>query len=316
MPHQLFLSHDARDRKKAQAVGQAIQRLTLGQITVWHSSDDTPDGGLRPGQVWLDEIRNRIAASRAVVVLLTPRSLTKPWLLFEAGFGAAQQNCAVIPICIGIDSAADVPFPLAMYQAFQLADYASLKRFVEKLLAMHEIPFEEVMARPVLQEAVAALTQPDDELPQDQKLPREVSLTEAMDNLREYFDRRFAQLLSATSDSTAPSAIPSRYNVVIDLNLRSETPQLQHVEIGADTSVQDVLDSIYFMLNGEVDARTYLEQWVLRDLTTNEHLVVREIQYRIPAISVFRLGSKWAVIKLPRPYTPSDRLSRFPARPR
>ena len=316
MPHQLFLSHDARDRKKAQAVGQAIQRLTLGQITVWHSSDDTPDGGLRPGQVWLDEIRNRIAASRAVVVLLTPRSLTKPWLLFEAGFGAAQQNCAVIPICIGIDSAADVPFPLAMYQAFQLADYASLKRFVEKLLAMHEIPFEEVMARPVLQEAVAALTQPDDELPQDQKLPRDVSLTEAMDNLREYFDRRFAQLLSATSDSTAPSAIPSRYNVVIDLNLRSETPQLQHVEIGADTSVQDVLDSIYFMLNGEVDARTYLEQWVLRDLTTNEHLVVREIQYRIPAISVFRLGSKWAVIKLPRPYTPSDRLSQFPARPR
>ena len=203
-----------------------------------------------------------------------------------------------------------------MYQAFQLADYASLKRFVEKLLAMHEIPFDEVMARPVLQDAVAALTHPDDGSPQDPELSGGAPLNQAIDNLRDYFDRRFAQVLSATSDTSPRTAVASRYNVSVDLNMQSETPQLQHVEIGADTSVQDVLDSIYFMLNGEVEARTYLEQWVLRDLTTQEHLVVREIQYRIPAMSVFRMGSKWAVIKLPRPYTSSDRLSHFPARPR
>lgn len=315
MPHQIFLSHDSRDRKKAQAVAQVLQRLTLGQIAVWHSSDDGPDGGIRPGQVWLDEIRNRIAGSRAVVVLLTPRSLSKPWLLFEAGFGAAQQNCAVVPICIGIDSAADVPFPLAMYQAFQLADYASLRRFVEKLLALHQIPFDEVMAKPVLQEAVAALTQPDDGHAEKPRVPLDVSLADAFDNLREYFDRRFAQVLSATSETSSPSSASSRYNIAVDLNLKAETSQLQHVEIGSDTSVQDVLDNIYFMLNGEVDARTYLEQWVLRDLGTTEHLIVREMQYRIPAMNVFRIGSKWAVIKLPRPYTLTDRLSYFPARP-
>jgi hypothetical protein len=316
MPHKLFLSHDSRDRERAKAIAQAVQRLTLGQISVWHSSDDGPNGGLRPGQVWLDEIRRQIADSRALVVLLTPQSLNRPWLLFEAGFGAAQANCAVIPVCVGIDSVADVPFPLAMYQAFQLADYDSLKRFIEKLLAMHQIPFDEAMARPVLEEAIAALTRETLEGEVVHAAPSDPSLTQALDSLREYLDRRFAQVISASADNgTAPASSSARYNVAVDLNLKSEAPRVQHVEIGPDTTVQDVLDNIYFMLNGEVGARKYLEQWVLRDLGTKEHLVIREMQYRVPAMSVFRAGSKWAVIKLAKPYSPTDRLAYFPARP-
>jgi len=315
MPHQLFLSHDSRDREKAQAVAHAIQRLTLGQIAVWHSSDDRPNGGLRPGQIWLDEIRRQIAESRALVVLLTPQSLNRPWLLFEAGFGAAQENCAVIPVCVGIDSVADVPFPLAMYQAFQLADYESLRRFVEKLLAMHQIPFDEGMAKPVLLEAVAALTREESDQPRPTAPPADPSVTAAMDSLREYLDRRFAQVMSTAADGGISSTLSPRYNVAIDLNLKSETSRVQHVEIGPDTTVQDVLDNIYFMLNGEVGARKYLEQWILRDLGTQEHLVIREVQHRIPATNVFRAGSKWAVIKLPKPYTSTDRLGYFPARP-
>jgi hypothetical protein len=315
MPHKLFLSHDSRDREKAQAISQALQRLTLGQIVVWHSSDDGPSGGLRPGQVWLDEIRRQIAESRAVVVLLTPQSLHRPWLFFEAGFGAAQADCAVIPVCVGIDSVADVPFPLAMYQAFQLADYDSLKRFVEKLLPMHQIPFDEAMARPVLQDAVAALTKEPSGQPHAPAAQADPTLATTMDTLREYLDRRFAQLMSHPADRGASPASGLRYNVAIDLDLTSETLRVQHVEIGPDTSVQDVLDNIYFMLNGEVGARRYLEEWVLRDLGTKEHLVMREIASRVPAMNVFHAGSKWAVIKLPRPYTATDRLAYFPARP-
>ncbi|MBS0368912.1 MAG: toll/interleukin-1 receptor domain-containing protein [Proteobacteria bacterium] len=316
MPHKLFLSHDSRDRERAKAIAQAVQRLTLGQISVWHSSDDGPSGGLRPGQVWLDEIRRQIADSRALVVLLTPQSVNRPWLLFEAGFGAAQINCAVIPVCVGIDSVADVPFPLAMYQTFQLADYDSLKRFAEKLLAMHQIPFDEGMARPVLEEAVAALTREKSDDAIVSTSPPNPSLAQAMDTLREYLDRRFAQVMNATADNGAlPSASNARYNVAIDLNMKSEAPRVKHIEIGPDTTVQDVLDNIYFMLDGEVGARKYLEQWILRDLGTKEHLVIREMQYRVPAMSVFHAGSKWAVIKLAKPYSPIGRLDYFLAKP-
>ena len=86
MPHQLFLSHDSRDRVRAGVLATAITRMTLGQITVWHSSDGSGTGGLQPGHVWLDEIRTRLAASKAVVALLTPTSIARPWLLFESGF--------------------------------------------------------------------------------------------------------------------------------------------------------------------------------------------------------------------------------------
>jgi hypothetical protein len=316
MPHQLFLSHDSRDQVRADVVAHTISRLTLGQISVWHSSDNSPAGGLRPGQVWLDEIRARLLNSRAVVVLLTPTSVARPWLLFESGFGAAQAACDVIPVCVGIDSANDVPFPLAMYQAYQLSDYESLKRFIVKLVAKYEIQFDEEMARPVLQDAVKSLSQAQevDGDPFSQKTAP--SISDAISELKEHIDKRLISLLPELSAPQRPSEASHRYNVAVDLNLRADEATTQYVEIAPETSVQDILDHIYFMLNGEVGARKYLEQWVLRDLATKEHLVVREIQSRIPAAAIFTLGSRWAVIKLPKPYTATDRLSHFPARQR
>src|SRR5260221_4033768 len=114
MPHHLFLSHDSRDESLANAIGSALQRLTLGQISVWHSSDGSGHGGLKPGQVWLDEIRAQLAKSKSVVALLAPRSVAKPWLLFESSFGAAHRECDVIPVCVRIDSHASVSYSLAM----------------------------------------------------------------------------------------------------------------------------------------------------------------------------------------------------------
>jgi len=104
--------------------------------------------------------------------------------------------------------------------------------------------------------------------------------------------------------------------VPVDLNLKSKATSTQFIEIASNTTVQDVLDNIYFMLNGEVGARKYLEQWVLRDLGTREHLVIREIQDRIPASAIFMPGSKWEVVKLPTPYTATDRLASLPGKSR
>ena len=198
MPHELFLSHDSRDKEKSEVLAQTITRATLGQIVVWHSSDATATGGLRPGNVWLDEIRRRLASSKAVVVLLTPISLSRPWLLFESGFGAAQPSCDVIPVCIGVDSGTDVPFPLAMYQAYQLSDYDSLKRFAAKLFANYDIKFDEQMCRPVLEECVQKLAQSNEESLAPKKRP-EPTLSDAIFELKEHLDIRLFSLLGSTS---------------------------------------------------------------------------------------------------------------------
>src|ERR1700734_3455156 len=100
----VFLSHDSRDSDLAGVLGRTLSRVTLGQIEPWFSSDGSAGGGLRPGSIWLDDIRKRLQDSKAVVALLTPRSLLRPWLLFETGFAAANAHCEVIPVAVGVDS--------------------------------------------------------------------------------------------------------------------------------------------------------------------------------------------------------------------
>lgn len=302
MPHQLFLSHDARDRTRADALAKLIGRVTLGQITVWHSSDSSASGGLKPGNVWLDEIRTRLSESRAVVALLTPTSITRPWLLFESGFGAAQANCDVIPVCVGINSLSDVPFPLAMYQAFQLTDYEALKRFVEKLTARYEIQFDEEMARPVLRDAVKQLSQADHEASEGNGVPKSPTLAEVVETLKEHIDMRLVTYMSSSRSNEAAIA-SARYSVSIDLGRFLKSATTQHVEIGEDTSIQDVFDHVYYMLEGEVEPYKYLEQWLLRNKETREQLIIREVQSRIPASAIFTVGSKWEAVRMSKPYS-------------
>jgi len=304
MPQQLFLSHDSRDHALASALGSSLQRLTLGQVSVWHSSDGSGQGGLRPGHIWLDEIRQQLSKSKAVVTLLTPRSIAKPWLLFESGFGAANGNCDVIPVCVGIDSLSDVPFPLAMYQAYQLADYDSLKRFVEKLFAKYEIVFDEEMCRNVLADLIKKLMDVSATSSDDQQSTTAKTLESAIDDIKAHIDKRLldvALIRNQEQDSTTPTS----FSIVLDLKSFSPKSADQFLEVALGMSVQDVLDAIYYMIPN-MPTFQYLNRWLLRDTTAKLNLVVREIGARIPAHLVFQPGSRWEVVKLHQPYTPSD----------
>ena len=304
MPQHLFLSHDSRDQALANAIATALQRLTLGQISVWHSSDGSGHGGLRPGQVWLDEIRAQLAKSRAVVALLTPRSIAKPWLLFESGFGAANAACDVIPVCVGIDSLASVPFPLAMYQTYQLADYDSVKRFAVKLFAKYEIQFDEEMCKPVVASLIRELVEEPRVPTNAEQPPSTRTFEEAVDELKAHIDRRLLEAVAVRSEPVGSSPAPA---FSITVNLRQFTPKSaeQYLEVDSQMSVQDVLDAVYYMLP-DMPAFRYLSLWMLRDSTAQLNLVLREIGARIPAHVVFSPGSRWEVVKLRQPYSPQD----------
>lgn len=304
MPQNLFLSHDSRDQALANALGAALQRMTLGQIAVWHSSDGSGAGGLRPGQVWLDEIRSQLSRSRAVVTLLTPQSLAKPWILFESGFGAANPSCDVIPVCIGIDSLSGLPFPLAMYQTYQLADYDSVKRFVEKLFHKYEIQFDEEMAKPVLSDLIQKLVQQQKSESETDDPRPDASIETAIAEIKAHIDLRVHQLAS-TSQSQEESPTRGSFSIQIDLRAFSPSASDQFLEISPEMSIQDVLDGVYYMLPG-MAAFQYLREWILRESATDIKLVVREVGSRIPAHSVFKAGSRWRAVKLVRPYSPKD----------
>jgi hypothetical protein len=193
MPAKLFLSHDHRDHELARALATALKRVTLSQLDVWFSTDASPQGGILPGRMWLDEIRGQLAQSRALIVLLTPTSLTRPhWLLFECGFAATNPACEVVPLCLGINTLADVPAPFSVYQCYQLADYESLRAVVAKLATLCGIAFDEEMARPVLQRAIADFTKA---LEVSGCGGPALTLATLSDGLKEHIDRRFRELI-------------------------------------------------------------------------------------------------------------------------
>lgn len=305
MPHQLFLSHDSRDKRLADALAKAISRLTLGQLTVWHSSDSSGSGGLKPGHVWLDEVRLQLARSRAVVALLTPRSVARPWLLFESGFGAANTECDVIPVCVGIDNIGDVPFPLTMYQSYQLVDYESTRRFLEKLLPRYEIQFDEEMARPALTDLIGKLVdEPADEQMRLSSI-NTPSIDKILGDLKTHIDKRVLEVVALNAPTRFRPQKAGSYNIVVDLRAYIAHSTDQYLEVGSEMSVQDVLDTVFYLLPN-MPMFKYLEKWMLRDTDADLNLVIREVGSRIPAYVIFKPNSHWKVVLLSKPYSPED----------
>jgi hypothetical protein len=299
----VFLSHDSRDSDLAGVLGRTLSRVTLGQIEPWFSSDGSAGGGLRPGSIWLDDIRKRLQDSKAVVALLTPRSLLRPWLLFETGFAAANAHCEVIPVAVGVDSLNAVPFPLAMYQVFQISDYDALKKFTAKVLSQYGIQFDEEMAKPVLQASMGEFARlASGSVAAEESQPRQADIVEAV---KQQIDRAFLRLsaliISGDIRTTLGEGVYS-----IAIHLPGKDASAQFLEISTERSVQNVLDNVYYMLRPQMQPFQYLSKWLLRERGTNINLVLREVGSRVPASSIFRPGSEWEVVPLDRPYRPGD----------
>lgn len=155
MARHIFLSHGSLDVRVAIVLAETLSRISLRQIKVWYSSDPSPAGGLRPGQLWADEIKSQLLASEAILVVLTRNSMYRPWLYFESGY-VSSQGCQVIPLCFGI-SPPDVPLPLAMFQCYELNNYRLLMHFCKKFFEQLQISFDEEMAAPILRCAAKSL---------------------------------------------------------------------------------------------------------------------------------------------------------------
>jgi hypothetical protein len=309
MKLKLFISHAHQDEGLAKVIANLLSRVTVGQIDVWFSSDDSAVGGIQPGRMWFDEIKSRLEQSIAIIVLLTPASLNKPWLYFESGMGATIPNCEIIPLCVGIDPSRDLLPPLALYQSFHLADYESLKRFLNKLLGKCDITFDEEMAEPVLKRAISDFTHL---MPPNTEAEKggEMTLADLSEEIKQYIDRRFLLLskqpeLMPFDGSSWDNNSSLAYTVPILINF-PEFKRKQYLRIDDNTTVQDVLNNVYFMLDAKVELFTYMKTWILRETQTRENLIIREVGDRVPARFIFTRTSIWEAVSLSTPYSSDE----------
>ena len=314
MTHNFFLSHFSGDKEVAEVIASVLHRISVRQLAPWYSSDSSSDGGLKPGNIWFNEILSKIVQSKALVAVLTPNSIGRPWIYFESGIGQALEHCEVIPVCVSVKRDSILP-PLGMYQCYQLTDYKSLKEFVGKLLKKFDIYFDEEMSKPILEKALTEISKFsfDNDNKGDSKA---VDFNQVLSELKSHIDKRFIDLLEsqlpaystgnkmlATNDVGYAETLT--YTITIHVNF-PEYKGKQFLEVRMGETVQDVLNNMYFLLSKYIKPFTYMESWILRNPSDGQRMVLREIGDLVPAKYVFKQDIEWEAIKIKEEYKASS----------
>src|SRR5215470_987761 len=99
----LFISHSHGDHALASALQELFESCFPGHIEVRSSSASPSKGGISMGSEWLVWVHEQVQQSKFTALLLTPRSISKPWLMWEAGAVSgvslsSQKVTTVIPL--------------------------------------------------------------------------------------------------------------------------------------------------------------------------------------------------------------------------
>ena len=76
--------------------------------------------------------------------------------------------------------------------------------------------------------------------------------------------------------------------------------------VSETSTVQNMLDDLYFTMQDHVGIYTYLTRWILKHQRTGVQLIMTEIAEYVPAATVFLPGSRWKVELLEEPYSRSE----------
>ena len=130
----VFLSHAVTDEPIAKVIHGEIRRIFANGVEVFASS---VPGVVRPGKDWLREIRDNLNAATAVIVIITPVSINRPWVWFEVGASWSRMEAGegvILPLCVPEIDKASLPEPLGRLQAMSLGKAAETKAVFQALV--------------------------------------------------------------------------------------------------------------------------------------------------------------------------------------
>ena len=130
----LFISHASSDGDFANAVKQEIKKVFANGIEVFCTSSP---GAIGVGVDWLSEVEARLEGTQAVILIVTPISVERPWLWFEIGATwnkGRVGDCNIYPLCAPEINLGDLPSPLDRLQALSMGRAQDLKMLFEALI--------------------------------------------------------------------------------------------------------------------------------------------------------------------------------------
>ena len=81
----IFVSHSSSDKPLVDALRELICGAFVEDIELSYSTASVATGGIGAGQRWLEWIHMQVRRSAVTIVILTPLSKVRPWLMWEAG---------------------------------------------------------------------------------------------------------------------------------------------------------------------------------------------------------------------------------------
>lgn len=112
----VFISHDTRDAKLAEAFSALLKSVSAGVLKSFRTSDKKGNQGIEYGVEWYPEIIKNIQEASDVVCLLTERSVNRPWILFEAGMAKGKLETPILGVALGITLKYASTGPFAQFQ--------------------------------------------------------------------------------------------------------------------------------------------------------------------------------------------------------
>jgi hypothetical protein len=146
----VFVSHDSRDFALAESFSNLLSDVSGGILKSFRSSDKRGTSGIEFGAEWYTEIMSKIGDASDVVALLTPNSLDRPWILYEAGVAKGKLDVTVFGVALGVPLERVSTGPFGQFQNCD-GDEDSLTKLVVQLLNRNPdaAPREEAIRRQV-----------------------------------------------------------------------------------------------------------------------------------------------------------------------
>ena len=126
----VFISFVHEDEKVAESVQRYITEQLKLTGDVFLSSDQWQ---VFAGEVWLDRIKGELTEAEVVILMLSKRSVDRPWVNFEAG-AAWLRDKPIVPVCYGNMTKGSLPKP---YSGIQALDLPSEKYYMVCSVAHH-----------------------------------------------------------------------------------------------------------------------------------------------------------------------------------
>lgn len=134
MTNGIFISYAREDQNVAESLKALFEGAYGNDWGAFCASVD-----IEGGDKWLDVLQERLSSCAAAIIICTPASIRKAWVLFEAGAAWGKLSTKLYPIVLSKATDKSLPPPLAHIQYRELIDADSAERLVLEISAQNNI---------------------------------------------------------------------------------------------------------------------------------------------------------------------------------